>query len=179
MNNNYKTVEAVSSFKIKGTDPTGTLMLPVKDSVKSVSDWTPLRHAVLLDQYIYWCRHSENSAYKAFADVLVQEVLEGKHPLLEKTTLDRSLAPFTSDAIQSQLGWMAQPENVVMVNREGNIKEFFPNNLMFMTSFQKAEESRRSAKKKLNVESELKELNLSPEAEKRVRSIIEKIQSLS
>lgn len=135
---------AIVSFSVDISDPCGTVRLP--ESVKGKCLWSVLRHAVLLNAYWAWV-NSGAGTKEDFSNYLIQAINKGLYPMLEKNESDSNQEPFTAYSIKSQLDWMAQPENCVIVIRNGK-KEFYPNNLLAMTSFQKQKEALASKLRK-------------------------------
>lgn len=150
ISSNIQQVEV--TYKVKVALLPGVL---VPDKVKTCSDWLPIRHGVLLNEYMCWCRQHKGSKQE-FAKNLVKEIEEGKHPLLEKTAFDSNpLKPITYHSIMSQLDWLAQKENRVIMEEENSTSKLFcPNNLMILTTKQKAEEAKRSKERKDHPEAE-------------------------
>ena len=122
------------------------MILP--DKTRVVSDWLPIRHGVLINEYMRWCRNHKGSKQE-FAKNLVKEIEQGLHPILEKTELDSNPENFTYYSIMSQLDWLKQKENQVIVNIDDSTElAFNPNNLMILTTKQKAEEAERARKRR-------------------------------
>ena len=130
--------DAVSSYKVPVDERDG-MLFPVLKRPKTVSRWTPIRHGVLLNEFMRW--HNKGCGdVKDFSEFLHEKVKSGNVPLLEIYPLDINKTKFTPDAFTSQIEWMAQRENQVII-WGGLATEFIPNNLMIMTSYQKAGES--------------------------------------
>lgn len=127
------------------------MILP--DSIKRVSNWTPIRHGVLLNEYMKWCKEGCGSKQK-FASYMAIAISQGLFPLFERTALDGTDTPITAYSIMSQLDWWTQKENQVITYSEENpaIKEFHPNNLMILTTKQKTAEATKSRSKQLKTD---------------------------
>lgn len=154
MNENLqiKTVEVTYKVKVRADQD---FVFPEK--AKTVTRWTPLRHAVLLNAYMKWSRNFRGSKQE-FAKQFLKDIEAGEYPIMERTVFDSDdWTPYTCHAIQSQLDWLAQDENKVITSVENStILEFWTNNLLALTTKQKAEEARRSMEKKASLEAKEK-----------------------
>lgn len=143
------------------------------EKVKTVSNWLPTRHGVVLNEYMRWIRDGHNSKQE-FAKNLVKRIENGEFPILERNEFDDDPKPITYQAIMSQIDWWAQKENqVITYAKDSTEKIFHPNNLMLLTTKQKAEEARRSREKQV-VDDKLVETlkSLAPEARKELIEIL-------
>ena len=174
MTQNLQIQTAEVTFRVKYV-PVEGMILP--DKVRAVSDWLPIRHGVLLNEYMRWCNERRGSKQE-FAKNLEIEILQGKHPILSKTSLDNNPESFTYYSIMSQLDWLAQEENkVITYAKDSTEKIFHPNNLMLLTTKQKAEESRRAREKQVSDDKLVETIKrLNPEARK---ELIEALSQLS
>lgn len=173
MTQNLQIQTAEVTFRVKYV-PVEGMILP--DKVRAVSDWLPIRHGVLLNEYMRWCNERRGSKQE-FAKNLELEILQGKHPILSKTSLDTNSEPFTYYSIMSQLDWIAQEENkVITYAKDSTEKIFHPNNLMLLTTKQKAEESRRSREKQVADDKLVETLkSLAPEARKELIEVLSQL----
>lgn len=135
--NDLKVKTITVSENVRYVDPTGTVRLP--ESPRKLSDWTHERYGHLINCYMLWIREG-NTSDQAFSQKIATEILEGKHPILEKPLGQKQ---FTAAAIKSQLGLLKQPENCVIVRTDDTIS-VYPCNLSIITTFQKAGEARKS-----------------------------------
>lgn len=129
------------------------MILP--DAVKSVSNWTPIRHGVLLNEYMKWSKNHRGSK-KEFARYIVQGIDDGLFPLLERNELlDAKMEPVSIQSVMSQIDWWSQEENQVITEEPNSTeKVFHPNNVMILTTKQKAEEAARARAKKEKAQEE-------------------------
>ena len=142
---NKQKPEVVASYKFPIELRDG-MLLPPSSYPKSVTKWTAIRHGVLINEYMHW--YESGKKYDSeFAKFLVKGIENGRYPVLRKTHLDTNLDPFTEAAITSQIGWLKQPENQIIVKEDGCLR-CIPNNLLVVTSYQKAGESKKSQERK-------------------------------
>jgi hypothetical protein len=142
-----KTVQAKYNIRIAALD--GVI---IPEDTKSVNKWTPIRHGVLLNEYMKWCKN-HNGTKQQFAHSIITGINAGFYPILEPNVCDTDAytAP-TVISIMSQIDWWGQSENKVWVTeKDSTEKSFYPNNLMILTSEQKASEARRSIEKEAQV----------------------------
>jgi hypothetical protein len=153
----FSTETAEGSVPIRQVDVTYRVkvaLLPgvvLPDKIKVCHDWLPTRHGVLLNEYMRWCKQHKGSKQE-FAKNLVKEIEAGLHPMLDRGIFDSDQnKPITYYSIMSQLDWIAQKENKVITEEpDSTVKVFYPNNLMILTTKQKAEEAKRAKERKLN-----------------------------
>lgn len=150
----------------------------IPDKVKSVSLWTPLRGAVLLNSYMRWCRDFKGSKQE-FAKTFLNEVTLGLHPIMEKQCEDSdSWTPLTYHSIMSQLDWWTQDENqVISFMGDSTIRVFAPNRLLILTSKQKSAEATRAREREKMKECSDSELasklnSLTPEQKDVLREVL-------
>lgn len=123
--------------------------------VKTVGDWTPMRHGVLMDSYWKYIREGGRSTQE-FCRLFDQEVSSGKHPIMLKNKYDmKPDVKFTAKSYEAQIGWLKQKENqVVFYTEDGengcysSEQDICFNNILAVTSVQKSKEAERGREMK-------------------------------